>query len=446
MKTNKIKNQKLNAFTLVELIVVITILAILGTIALIAFNKQAVSARDSSRVADVNNITKWLWVQFAVASKYPIPDKKVTITWSWTPVWYQWEIWDTNKNIIKLSSNWWKDPLTNSNYTYNTNTNQAKYQVMAFLESSDSITWIDSIANNNSKQIPYVRWDYLGIIVNSSSSNWVTTYSPIQDSWVSSFELKTNNSTNKVILSNSTAPTWVDLGMKLTYTNSDWTLVWWGDCSSVTNNIWIDWNTWTCIDNRLYYMQWWATHDKEYWLLKIEWKWRFNENIAYPLDSSKYRWTGDWSTSDNWYFSCPGTIWTNTVKCNLVATWWYMYQWSAVMAWWSSNTGALGRTKWICPTGWALPVVNDFVSLTWTYWTNSTTNDNRNWSTVWWNRSYMGYRSVEADGPFRRQGSREYYWTSVSWQFWCIYNAMNPLSTHSAASKTFGFSVRCVKN
>ncbi|MDD2907949.1 MAG: prepilin-type N-terminal cleavage/methylation domain-containing protein [Candidatus Gracilibacteria bacterium] len=58
MKINKIK-----AFTLVELIVVITILAILGTIAFINLQGYSVSARDGKRVSDINNIMKKIGIE-----------------------------------------------------------------------------------------------------------------------------------------------------------------------------------------------------------------------------------------------------------------------------------------------------------------------------------------------------------------------------------------------
>ena len=51
------------AFTLVELIVVITILAILGTIAFISLQGYSAEARDSKRVADTTNITKKMSIE-----------------------------------------------------------------------------------------------------------------------------------------------------------------------------------------------------------------------------------------------------------------------------------------------------------------------------------------------------------------------------------------------
>jgi prepilin-type N-terminal cleavage/methylation domain-containing protein len=55
--------KKLNkAFTLVELIVVITILAILATISYIYLNNYTIDARDTARLTDINSINKALKV------------------------------------------------------------------------------------------------------------------------------------------------------------------------------------------------------------------------------------------------------------------------------------------------------------------------------------------------------------------------------------------------
>jgi len=61
------------AFTLVELIVVITILAILGTISFFALGGFVVSARDSNRISDVNSMKSVLENYSLQTGFYPAP-------------------------------------------------------------------------------------------------------------------------------------------------------------------------------------------------------------------------------------------------------------------------------------------------------------------------------------------------------------------------------------
>jgi len=56
------------AFTLVELIVVITILAILGTIAFISFGGQTAGARNTKVTSDIRNIASAIEVGTSGAS------------------------------------------------------------------------------------------------------------------------------------------------------------------------------------------------------------------------------------------------------------------------------------------------------------------------------------------------------------------------------------------
>ena len=67
------KLKKISGFTLVELIVVITILVILGTIGFVQLGGFAGGARDSSRVADLVNIQKALDIAYVKNSRYPTP-------------------------------------------------------------------------------------------------------------------------------------------------------------------------------------------------------------------------------------------------------------------------------------------------------------------------------------------------------------------------------------
>ena len=82
--------QKIKAFTLVELIVTITILSILSTIAFISMQSYSESARDPVRLTDISNINSWLELFNIDSWKYPRPTLWINITYTWSIAWVQW--------------------------------------------------------------------------------------------------------------------------------------------------------------------------------------------------------------------------------------------------------------------------------------------------------------------------------------------------------------------
>lgn len=163
------KNIKNNFwFTLVELIVTITILAILATIAFISLQWYLSWARDSVRISDLSNINKALAVMRTKNWSVIKPENFIPITLSWSVIWYQW---DANKYVLDRIgiSNWWVDPLTDEYYSYFINRNAYKFQLLWFLENDDSVkVWLNNktYADNSDKYM-YVKWDWLGILTDN---------------------------------------------------------------------------------------------------------------------------------------------------------------------------------------------------------------------------------------------------------------------------------------
>ena len=81
-----------NWFTLVELIVVITILAILWTIAFISLQWYTRDARDSWRITNLSKINRYLEV-FKIDNYLAYPDDYVELRASWTVILFQWNFW-----------------------------------------------------------------------------------------------------------------------------------------------------------------------------------------------------------------------------------------------------------------------------------------------------------------------------------------------------------------
>ena len=77
-------------YTLVELIVVITILAILGTIGFISVQGYSTLARDSGRLSDLTNLEKMFEVRLTQNGYVPPPDaSSITLYASGAIIGYQ---------------------------------------------------------------------------------------------------------------------------------------------------------------------------------------------------------------------------------------------------------------------------------------------------------------------------------------------------------------------
>jgi len=160
-------NKQKQAFTLVELIVVITILAILWTIAFISLQWYSKDARDSIRISDVSSMKTSLELFHLDAGKYPLPDEYGTFTYSWNILFYQWFFWagvvqSLSRNITEVPL----DPLTERRYIYSVSNNKNELEILSLLE-WDNIT-MSTISQTNAAGvtvIPKITWNYNGLFI-----------------------------------------------------------------------------------------------------------------------------------------------------------------------------------------------------------------------------------------------------------------------------------------
>ncbi|EKD25413.1 MAG: hypothetical protein ACD_80C00065G0002, partial [uncultured bacterium (gcode 4)] len=190
MKTkNKFIKKNLLGFTLVELIVTISILAILGTISIISIQNFYGSARDSVRISDIKSIQRWLSIFLIKSQTYPLPEDPIEIIDNNTVLFYQGYIWETISRIINTNKNP-LDPKDITRYVYVVDKNQKKAQLMGYLESGDTLRTTSyhgilkslvnqSYANANSidykNRFIYVEGDKIWVLTDENSA-------PIQES------------------------------------------------------------------------------------------------------------------------------------------------------------------------------------------------------------------------------------------------------------------------
>lgn len=152
------------AFTLIELIVVITILSILWTIAFLSIRWYAQNSRDSVRIYDINNIKTSLELFKTKSWIYPEPSNPWDIFFSWSIAWSQWTFWEsTFKNVWKLQKKP-LDPLTLTEYTYSVTTKKNEYEIWTIIE------W--NISLNNLLQKSFADWQYLWKSMIFWNYNW----------------------------------------------------------------------------------------------------------------------------------------------------------------------------------------------------------------------------------------------------------------------------------
>ncbi len=129
--------RKLKGFTLVELVVVITILAILGTIGFLSIGGYSSRARDSARIGDLALVSKSLDIGIVTSGSYPVPDNAFSVTYSGGVVWKQGTVGTNVMRYFRSSiaggglNEKPTDPLKGTDYVYSSLTEGKAYQLKA---------------------------------------------------------------------------------------------------------------------------------------------------------------------------------------------------------------------------------------------------------------------------------------------------------------------------
>lgn len=128
-------------FTLVELIVVITILAILWTIWFVSLMGYQKSARDSVRISDMKTMAKALELYHTREWELPLPSESFEITFSGSSLWSQGSFGDSV--VLELASFGQapRDPAFESLYSYSVTYSRQEYELAWVSEKS---LWISS--------------------------------------------------------------------------------------------------------------------------------------------------------------------------------------------------------------------------------------------------------------------------------------------------------------
>ncbi|MFK7780406.1 MAG: prepilin-type N-terminal cleavage/methylation domain-containing protein [Candidatus Gracilibacteria bacterium] len=159
-------NKQNKAFTLVELIVVITIIAILGTIAFISLQGYSAQSRDSVRISDVSNMKISLELFHLNSGKYPLPDNYEIVDYNTELLWYQGTFGSTVVSQLSRNMNHIpKDPLTDKEYIFSTANNKNEFEILTLLEGDLVLNTISQTNATTLTVTPRVDGNYNGVFI-----------------------------------------------------------------------------------------------------------------------------------------------------------------------------------------------------------------------------------------------------------------------------------------
>lgn len=422
-------------FTLVELIIVISILSILWTIAFISFQWYTKEARDSSRLSVIKNLQTGLEMYAIKANKYPEPDGPISSgVFDGVELARVWVVWDTLSKLLWVSKIP-TDPLAWEQYTYWISADNKKYQIALLSEAYKPKSGEVSISSHTSS--PY-KAIVLGNYVYPLNLWWKLYSMPSLIFTGSGWELD-NESVNKFVvdgwanlpyaaspskpLDNSQSildvlqiVTWT---WNLTLTGVDISAITMDDiksksvnASKVMSALWITsadtlwfsiyWNKYTpennANSNPSQNVGWWSNNDtlKEAIMIKdINATWDSNPNFLTNINWTIFFAASDWTSGRELW----KTDWTesNTVRVNpsvdssfeylINANWMLLFisEWTDTTKIWKSDWTEAGTILVKTITKEEGTYINELVNVNWTlfFGLSTSTNGKELWKTDW---------------------------------------------------------------
>ena len=344
----KVKKNQKNWFTLVELIVVITILAILWTIAFITLNGYSQQSRDSARISDISSLKTSLELFQIEAWKYPLPTDGIDVTYSWAVVWNQWTFWESVQTNIDKLDRIPLDPLTNSNYTYSVTQKRNEYELAWIVEWD--ILWMNNeqwimnkvVSQTNAwttEATAYVTWNYNSLM--NKTASWETCYVLSLPTIIAS-DVETSNKIEDIVTENRLVYNWFK-NLPNSFRWSKFKLNGWFDfntskllsynwsCQNLENNLWEQmkliawlqlWYSWTVLDPREDWTvvnKWWTNKLSDLYNIYL-WT-NLNEVLTYLDTPNSWPLSLTWITTLSWSSLKPDTTTIKNIELFINNTW-----------------------------------------------------------------------------------------------------------------------------
>ena len=197
--------KKINsAFTFVELIVVVTIMAILATIWFSVYQNYLESSRDTNRVVQLSEISDG-FEKLSLSARLPFPESMVEIqVWSGTVKTFAYQGFAGEKVMQAIWYVWGgQDPESSLYPSYMLSESRKDFQLMTFIKDAKLLSAKNVYANTQfEKLFPKVTWSPLGILLEQNTQIPLQLLTDIQATGV--YNITTGTGNLKWILTDKT--------------------------------------------------------------------------------------------------------------------------------------------------------------------------------------------------------------------------------------------------
>ncbi len=384
-------------FTLVELIISITILAILAAIAFMYWSMYVKDTRDAVRTTDMWSVSKALDL-YAVKNNwfYPEPDEWIQIIYSWTiEVYTQWKFWETAFKTVEIMNKEVLDPEFKNNYVYSVTSDRREFQIWAIEENWDLLnSLLINISYAWDIRIPaLVKWNYNWLMV--SSNSWSTTYvfalPSIINTDVNDVDISSIIRNHKMVIN------WYG-NLPWSYYNSKYDVSWWWDLNVLNFDKFVvfKWETKDLKNIENTRLKLLNMLKEAYKWTKLENEWKIKEiiqkNIDLNIPSNKIKNYSIDIINDNLKIWIPENQKVEEETCNIL--WFEIWDWESMDlytesnidwdAWYDCNSKKQTRicNKWLL--SWDA-IYNKLTCVKWTWLSCSATS--QSWYTLveFWN-------------------------------------------------------------
>ncbi|MDA7494794.1 prepilin-type N-terminal cleavage/methylation domain-containing protein [Candidatus Gracilibacteria bacterium] len=163
-------------FTLIELVVVMSIVGVLATIGFTSYVSYSETSRDVSRISNLNDLKKSLELTKSSVGDYPTPDEAFSVYFDGKEIWKQGIVGPKTKKHIKFQSTQLDPKYEDIDYTYTLSSDGDKFEIGTIIENDENLPLGRLFTNTfaNSSEIAFTHGNYHAKFF-STKENGITT-------------------------------------------------------------------------------------------------------------------------------------------------------------------------------------------------------------------------------------------------------------------------------